>query len=90
MSVSQLLSFCLLISLMGIVACQPEKKRIVFFGDSITQAGNEPDGYIDLIRQQMDTSRYELIGAGVSGNKVPDLQGRVQEDVLSHNPDIVV
>ncbi|MEM9832915.1 MAG: SGNH/GDSL hydrolase family protein [Bacteroidota bacterium] len=90
MSVSQLLSLCFFISLMGIVACQSEKKRVVFFGDSITQAGNEPGGYIDLMRQQMDTSRYELIGAGISGNKVPDLQGRVQEDVLSHNPDIVV
>ncbi|MEO0333207.1 MAG: GDSL-type esterase/lipase family protein [Bacteroidota bacterium] len=90
MSVSQLLSLCFLIPLMGIVACQPEKKQIVFFGDSITQAGNEPGGYIDLMRQQMDTSRYELIGAGISGNKVPDLQGRVQEDVLSQNPDIVL
>ncbi|MGB3585104.1 MAG: GDSL-type esterase/lipase family protein [Tunicatimonas sp.] len=90
MSISQLLSLTPLVLLIGIVACQPEKKRVVFFGDCITQAGNEPGGYIDLMRQQMDTSRYELIGAGISGNKVPDLQGRVQEDVLSHNPDVVV
>lgn len=71
-------------------ACQPQKKRVVFFGDSITQAGNEPGGYIDLLRQQMDTSRYELIGAGISGNKVPDLQQRLQKDVLSKSPNVVV
>lgn len=74
----------------GLFACQPQKKRVVFFGDSITQAGNEPGGYIELMRQQVDTSRYELIGAGISGNKVPDLQARVQKDVLSKNPDVVI
>ncbi len=90
MSISPLFSFALFVLLVGVFACQPEKKRIVFFGDSITQAGNEPGGYIDLMRQQVDTTRYELIGAGISGNKVPDLQGRVQEDVLSYNPDAVI
>jgi lysophospholipase L1-like esterase len=32
----------------------------------------------------------EVIGAGISGNKVPDLQNRLERDVLSKKPTIVV
>ncbi|MEM9673213.1 MAG: SGNH/GDSL hydrolase family protein [Cyclobacteriaceae bacterium] len=90
MLITKLTLLSALFLIAGFWACQPQKKRVVFFGDSITQAGNEPGGYIDLLRQQIDTSRYELIGAGISGNKVPDLQQRLQKDVLSKNPDVVV
>jgi lysophospholipase L1-like esterase len=90
MLITKLTVLFALFIVIGFWACQPEKKRVVFFGDSITQAGNEPGGYIDLLRQRMDTSRYELIGAGISGNKVPDLQQRLQKDVLNQNPDVVV
>ncbi len=72
-----------------IAACSSEKKRVVFFGDSVTQAGAESGGYIELMKTMVDTSRYELIGAGIGGNKVPDLQDRLQADVLALNPDIV-
>ncbi|MFP4089461.1 MAG: SGNH/GDSL hydrolase family protein [Cyclobacteriaceae bacterium] len=69
---------------------QQEPKKVVFFGDSITQAGDEdPTGYIQLMRQELDSSEYELIGAGVSGDKVPDLLARV-ENIVKLNPDIVV
>lgn len=90
MLITKLTLLFALFVILGFSACQPQKKRVVFFGDSITQAGNEPGGYIDLLRQQMDTSRYELIGAGISGNKVPDLQQRLQKDVLSKSPNVVV
>lgn len=67
---------------------QPQK--IVFFGDSITQAGQEdPAGYINVMRYRLDTARYELIGAGISGNKVPDLEARLSQDVMAHEPDVV-
>jgi lysophospholipase L1-like esterase len=70
-----------------------EPVRIVFFGDSITQMGNEPGGYIDLMRQEISknglTGRYELIGAGIGGNKVYDLYLRLEEDVLKHKPGVV-
>jgi lysophospholipase L1-like esterase len=36
------------------------------------------------------SSKYELIGAGVGGNKVYDLYLRMEEDVLAKNPDVVV
>ena len=70
------------------------KKKIVFFGDSITQAGVQAEGYITRLGQTLEknklSSQYELIGAGISGNKVYDLYLRLEDDVLSKNPDAVV
>ncbi|HVG15510.1 MAG TPA: GDSL-type esterase/lipase family protein [Chitinophagaceae bacterium] len=70
------------------------KKRIVFFGDSITQAGVQPTGYITKMKQMLEAKRmdaqYELIGAGIGGNKIYDLYLRMEEDVLSKKPDVVV
>jgi lysophospholipase L1-like esterase len=68
--------------------------RIVFLGDSITQAGNDhATGYVVLIRKALE-EKYgkdvEVIGAGISGNKVPDLQKRLDRDVLSRKPTLVV
>lgn len=72
----------------------PDKKiRVVFFGDSITEAGVKPHGFISLddsILNSGVSAGYELIGAGVSGNKVYDLYLRLEDDVLSKSPDIVV
>ncbi len=80
--------------LLSVMAMSPVKKtRIVFFGDSITQAGVNSGGYIDLIQQFISKSpgnEYELIGAGIGGNKVYDLYLRMDEDVLARKPDIVV
>ena len=69
-------------------------KKVVFFGDSITQAGVGPNGYItmmkDMLRHEGDSSDYDLIGAGIGGNKVYDLYLRMDSDVLAKSPDIVV
>ena len=71
-----------------------KKKRVVFFGDSITEAAVKPNGYIvkldSIIALQGKAAQYELIGAGVSSNKVYDLYLRMEEDVLNKNPDVVV
>jgi lysophospholipase L1-like esterase len=71
-----------------------KKQRVVFFGDSITQAGVEAGGYITKIGEQLSkkgaAAQYELLGAGISGNKVYDLYLRLESDVLAKNPDIVV
>ena len=78
----------------SMVSIQPKVTRVVFFGDSITQAGAKPGGFIvmmkDALTQKGLGSQYELIGAGVGGNKVYDLYLRMQDDVLSQNPDVVV
>lgn len=76
--------------LLAFMACNKEKQTVVFFGDSITAAGDtDPSGYINLLRQQIDTSAYQLIGRGIGGNKVTDLENRIEQDVLVLNPDIV-
>jgi lysophospholipase L1-like esterase len=71
-----------------------KKQRIVFFGDSITQMGVNPGGYIsrmnDALSKKGLTSQYELVGAGIGGNKVYDLYLRMDSDVLVKNPDVVV
>ena len=59
---------------------------IVFFGDSITQQGNSGNGFIAQLRQQLSATDYQLIGAGIGGNKVYDLYLRLERDVLLHEP----
>ncbi|GAB2824766.1 SGNH/GDSL hydrolase family protein [Ferruginibacter profundus] len=72
---------------------QQKKQRIVFFGDSITQAGANPGGYIMRIDSMCNAegkkAGYEFMGAGIGGNKVYDLYLRMEEDVLAKNPDMV-
>ena len=71
-----------------------KKKKVVFFGDSITEQGAKTGGYIikmdSIIKAQGMGDGYELVGAGVSGNKVYDLYLRMEADVLDKNPDIVI
>lgn len=70
-----------------------DNDKIIFFGDSITQAGARPGGYVSLfaaeIVDQFADKKIEVIGAGISGNKVPDLQKRLQKHVLSKKPNLV-
>lgn len=69
-------------------------ERIVFLGDSITQGGDQPGGYVALVREAIKTrfpiTGIEVIGAGISGNKVPDLETRLDRDVLAKKPTTVV
>ncbi len=68
---------------------QLKPKRVIFFGDSITQQGVGKNGYITHLNKALDSNQYELIGAGIGGNKVYDLYLRMEEDVLSKKPDLV-
>lgn len=71
-----------------------EKKKVVFFGDSITEAGVKPGGYItvlnELLKQKGIDKNYDLQGAGIGGNKIYDLYLRVEDDVIAMKPNIVV
>ncbi|MEO6612794.1 MAG: SGNH/GDSL hydrolase family protein [Chitinophagaceae bacterium] len=74
-----------------------KKKKIIFFGDSITELGIKRDRYVgyilkmdSMLKAEKKADQYELIGSGISGNKVYDLYLRMEEDVLSKNPDVVV
>ncbi len=72
-------------------------KRILFQGDSITDAGrNREDfystgyGYAHLVTASLTADHpgeYECINRGVVGNLLADLYGRLQEDFLDLKPD---
>ncbi len=83
-----------IISILISFSYMPAKKmKVVFFGDSITEAAVNPHGFItidDSILNPKGSSNYDLIGAGISGNKVYDLYFRMDDDILSKSPDIVV
>lgn len=83
----------LLIALTSFVSLQ-KRTKVIFFGDSITQAGVKPGGYIirigELVAKDGLTDQFELIGSGIGGNKVYDLFLRMEEDVLSKSPDVVL
>ena|GEM_PF-1264897 len=67
--------------------------RIVFLGDSITQAGARGNGYIRQIESAILGAYPDygtaIIGAGISGHRVPDCQKRLDRDVLKKRPTIV-
>jgi len=68
----------------------PPPLRVIFFGDSITEAGVGPTGYITQLRGMLPADKFDLIGAGIGGNKVYDLYLRLERDVLERHPDVVV
>jgi len=70
------------------------RKKVVFFGDSITEYGIRPGGYIThirrILREEAKEDEYELTGEGVAGDKVYDLYLRIEADILSKGADVVV
>jgi lysophospholipase L1-like esterase len=79
--------------LMSFASDKSKTKKVIFFGDSITEMGVQPDGYITKMKailKQEGINNYDLQGAGVGGNKIYDLYLRIDEDVISKSPDIVV
>jgi len=68
--------------------------RIVFFGDSFPEFGDEWGGYVWLIRQELNR-RYpelelEVIHSGVRGDTASDLRQRVDRDLPPLKPTVVV
>lgn len=65
-------------------------QTVVFFGDSITQAG----GYIDILRKRLAAERpgldVRLVNRGHSGYRVPMIQPLLQKEVLDMDPALVV
>ena len=79
------------------------QSRIVFYGDSITDAGrdraaarpneNLGSGYAALAAAQLNAQYpawgLEFWNRGISGNRVYDLEERLEADVLALKPDVV-
>ncbi|MEO1833863.1 MAG: hypothetical protein ABGZ49_00080, partial [Akkermansiaceae bacterium] len=66
-----------------------EGQKIAFMGDSITQAGARPNGYIRLVIKGLEVSgvKTTAITAGISGHKSNQMLARLERDVLSKKPD---
>lgn len=83
-----------MIMLLSMTSPVQKKKKVLFFGDSITQAGVNEGGYIrridTLIAKTGRSALYETVGKGIGGNKIYDLYLRMDADVLALKPDIVV
>jgi acyl-CoA thioesterase I len=90
------ITICALILIMAstyVQAQQPkfmldDGDKIVFLGDSITQGGAAPEGYVTLFKLFCGVNGYEVevINAGISGHKSNDMLARLQRDVLDHKP----
>ena len=72
-------------------------KKILFQGDSITDAGRSRDddnymgvGYPTLVAGTLGADRpaeFEYINRGISGNRVVDLYARIKADIINLQPD---
>jgi lysophospholipase L1-like esterase len=69
------------------------KRRIVTVGDSITEAGKYPGGYVWLLQRYLNLlypdRPIEIVNAGISGNKAIDMQARFQKDAIGKQPDLI-
>ena len=70
------------------------KRKIVIVGDSITEAGKYPGGYVWLLQRYLNAlypdRKIEIVNAGISGNKARDMQARFQKDAIDQKPDLVM
>ena len=74
--------------------------KILFYGDSITDAGRDRatdfqpasygNGYVKYIVENLLAKDYkpeDLINRGISGNRIVDLYARIKVDCWNHTPD---
>ncbi|MBQ3019031.1 MAG: SGNH/GDSL hydrolase family protein [Clostridia bacterium] len=76
--------------------------KILFYGDSITDAGRNREGGIHMdtlgvgyVRgiadrlQGSEPGKYEIVNRGISGNRVVDLYARIKVDAWNLQPDVL-
>ena len=76
--------------------------KILFFGDSITDADRKRNddshitalgtGYVRVVADRLqgrEPDKYEIINRGISGNRVVDLYARIKSDVWNLQPDVL-
>jgi len=77
-----------------------KKIKLLFQGDSITDAWRDHNNYHDLgrgypryaanfLRQKYPEVEFEFVDLGISGNKIEDLVSRLQNDFIDIKPDVV-
>lgn len=89
----KILSLIIVVAI-GCAFTAQKKTKVIFFGDSITELGVKPGGYVtkvdSMCKLEGKGEQYDFSGSGISGNKIYDLYLRLEDDVLSKNPDIVI
>ena len=94
----------LILLILAMTSCTSSNKKVIFLGDSITEAGvydtevgipydgelvyPQYTGFITLLSRNVEEST-ELIGKGIGGDKVSDLLTRYRDDVIKLSPDKV-
>ena len=73
--------------------------RILFQGDSITDAGRDWNndaqlgrGYAHLVEASLgysEPNQHEFINKGISGNRIVDLYARIKRDIINYKPDVM-
>lgn len=73
--------------------------RILFQGDSITDAGRSWNdgtnlglGYPRLVEASLgydEPGKYEFVNRGISGNRIVDLYARIKCDIINLKPDVM-
>jgi acyl-CoA thioesterase-1 len=67
-------------------------RTVVAFGDSIVEGYKQPEGWPEILGRDL-AGRYggvSVINAGISGNTAEDGLRRLRQDVLVHQPDLVL
>jgi lysophospholipase L1-like esterase len=66
---------------------------IVCLGNSITELGEQPDGYVSVMRKALHLlcpdKVFVIINSGISGHKSTDMSARFESDVLEYKPNWV-
>ena len=73
--------------------------KILFQGDSITDAGRVRDndinvgtGYPLFIKAALNLEapgKYEFVNRGISGNRIVDVYARIKKDIINVKPDVM-
>ena len=68
--------------------CVKSGESIAFMGDSITQGGNRPAGYVNLVMKGLELCGVNAnkIPAGISGDRSVQMHARLQRSVLDKKP----
>ena len=74
-------------------------KKILFMGDSITDAQRDRDtdaymgaGYATMVAGELGCKEpftYEFMNRGISGNRIVDLHARIRKDMINLQPDYI-
>ena len=68
-----------------------DQQLLITLGNSITEQGEKPAGYVSIMRKVLDTLYPErtiyVVNVGISGHKSTDMSDRFERDVLQYKPD---